>query len=67
MTIGRGAIVAAGTVVIKDVPPYAIAGGVPAQVIRFRWSVEEILQHEKMLYSPQKRLTRELLETFVNK
>ncbi|HEY9140071.1 MAG TPA: CatB-related O-acetyltransferase [Bryobacteraceae bacterium] len=35
--IGDGAIVAAGSVVIKDIPPYAIAGGVPAKVIRNRF------------------------------
>lgn len=34
--IGRGAIIAANSVVTKDVPPYAIAGGVPARVIKFR-------------------------------
>ena len=36
VTIGEGAIVGAGAVVTKDIPPYAIAGGIPAQVIRFR-------------------------------
>jgi acetyltransferase-like isoleucine patch superfamily enzyme len=36
ITIGRGAIVGAGAVVTADIPPYAIAGGVPARVIRFR-------------------------------
>lgn len=35
--IGRGAIVAAGAVVSKSVPPYAIAGGVPAKVIKYRF------------------------------
>lgn len=34
--IGQGAIVAAGAVVTKDVPPFAIVSGVPAKVIRFR-------------------------------
>jgi acetyltransferase-like isoleucine patch superfamily enzyme len=37
VNIGDGAIVAAGTVVTKDVPPYAIVGGVAAKVIRFRF------------------------------
>jgi acetyltransferase-like isoleucine patch superfamily enzyme len=40
VTIGRGAIVGAGAVVTKDIPPYAIAHGVPARVIRFRGTEE---------------------------
>lgn len=38
VTIGDGAIVAAGAVVNKDVPPYSIVGGVPAKLIRMRFS-----------------------------
>ena len=36
VTIGDGAVVAAGAVVTKDIPPYSIAGGVPARVLRQR-------------------------------
>lgn len=40
--IGNGAIVAAGSVVVKDVPPYAIVGGNPAKIIKYRFSEEQI-------------------------
>lgn len=40
--IGDGAILAAGAVVTKDVEPYAIVGGVPAKVIKYRFSPEQI-------------------------
>lgn len=36
ITIGEGAIIAAGSVVVKDVPDYAIVGGNPAKVIKYR-------------------------------
>lgn len=42
VTIGHGAIIAAGSIVAKDVPPYAIVGGVPAKIIRYRFDDEEI-------------------------
>lgn len=47
--VGRGAIVAAGAIVTKDVPAYAIVGGVPAKVLGYRFTKEEIVRHEELL------------------
>lgn len=46
--IGDGAIIATNAVVTKDVPPYAIVGGVPAKIISYRFSEDKI---EKLLQS----------------
>lgn len=60
--IGRGAILSAGAVVNKDIPPYCIAGGVPAKPIKFKWTVDQILEHEEKLYAVEERFSREYLE-----
>lgn len=68
--IGDGAVVAAGSVVTKDVPPYAIVGGIPVKVLRYRfatqhiekflkikwwnWSHEKIMSNIEFFYQPQK-------------
>ena len=61
--IGQGAIVAAGAVVTKDVLPYAIVGGVPAKVIKYRFEPELIKELLKIDYS---KLTKEKVEKHID-
>ena len=63
VTIGRGCTIAAGAVVNKSTPPYAVIGGVPAKFIKFKWSIDEILEHESILYPKEERYSREELES----
>ena len=61
-SIGRGAVVAAGAVVSKPVPPYAVVAGVPAKIIATRFTIDQILQHESELYPLEERMSRTELE-----
>ena len=62
VTIGRGSTVASGAVVAKSMPPYCVCGGVPARFIKFYWTIEQILEHERKLYPQNERYTRKVLE-----
>lgn len=50
VTIGRGSVIAAGAVVTRDIPPYSIAGGIPAKVLKQRFTSDQVIEHEKILY-----------------
>lgn len=49
VTIGRGSVIAAGAVVTKSFPPYSIIGGVPAKVLKMRFTPAKIEKHERIL------------------
>jgi len=50
VTIGHGSIVAAGAVVTQSFPPYSIIGGVPAKLIKMRFTEEQARENDKLLY-----------------
>lgn len=60
--VGRGAVIGAQSLVNKEIPPYAVAVGSPAKVIASVFSIEQILEHERHLYKPEERFSREYLE-----
>jgi acetyltransferase-like isoleucine patch superfamily enzyme len=66
VTIGKGAIVAAGAVVTKDVPAYSVVGGNPAKVIKYRFKEEiiSILKDVNLLNYPINSLTSNLQELY---
>lgn len=60
--LGRGCIVGACSTVTKPVPPYALVVGSPARIVGVKFSIDQILEHEKVLYPEKERFSREYLE-----
>lgn len=60
--MGRGSIAAAGAVVNKSVPPYAVVAGIPARIIASVFSKEQIIKHEKCLYPENERMSKQELD-----
>lgn len=67
VTVGRGAEVGAGSVVRRSIPPYSIVIGNPAKVVGFKFTPEEIVEHEKIVYMESERLPLDKLEYNYNK
>ncbi|HAT55136.1 MAG TPA: acetyltransferase [Lactobacillus sp.] len=63
VTLGQGAVVAAGAVVTKDVPPYAIVAGVPAKVIKYRFSADTI---QKLLTIDFSKVTPDFFKKYAD-
>ena len=63
--INRGCVVAAGSVCIKnrEYPPYSIIGGNPAKFIKFKFSLEEQLEHERLRFAENERIPEEVLRS----
>jgi len=65
--VGNGSVIAAGSIVTKDIPPYAIVAGVPAKIIRYRFTKEII---EKLLilewWNFSETILKENAESFSN-
>lgn len=59
--LGRGCIIGAGSVVNKEIPPYAVAVGSPARIIAVKFSISQIIEHEKALYPEEERLSLDYL------
>ena len=53
VTVGHGSVIAAGAVVTKCCEPYSIIGGVPAKLIKMRFTPEQIIEHERILKDNQ--------------
>lgn len=62
VTIGRGCEVGSGSVVRGNTPPYSVVVGNPAKIVGYRFTPEEIVEHEEQLYNEEDRLPINILQ-----
>jgi acetyltransferase-like isoleucine patch superfamily enzyme len=67
VVVGRGSIVGAGTVCRRSNPPYSIVVGNPAKIVGFRFTPDEIIAHEEVLYDYSERISKDILLKNYNK
>lgn len=65
--LSRGCIIGANSLVNKEIPPYAVAVGNPIKIIGTKFTLEQIIEHEKRLYSEEERLTKDFLSDLFEK
>lgn len=53
VTVGESSVIAAGALVVKDVPPFSIVGGVPAEVLKMKWDDDQIDAHRRFMDTNQ--------------
>lgn len=59
--VGRGAVIGANSLVNKPIPPYAVVVGTPARIIASKFTLEQIMRHERKLYPENERLSYQYL------
>ena len=59
--VGRGAVIGANSLVNKPIPPYAVVVGTPARIIASKFSIDQIILHEKKIYSECERFSYQYL------
>lgn len=64
--VGRGAVVGAKSIVTRPIPPYAVVAGSPVKIIGVRFSKEQIMKHESILYDEMERFSESEIDELFN-
>ena len=62
----RGSVVGSNSLLNKEYPPYAVLVGSPARIIASKFTIDQIMKHESLLYPEEERFTRTELEDIFN-